>query len=128
MSELGTGEGLQWRLGALYLEVGSPLEGLAAHGAHVDALPAVRVLAVVQQQSRRCEAAATLQAWVLPALLLRLAAWGQVSGDVSYLRWVRDRDFTQGCSWQTNRRQQTHSIGTSHSARRVLRGLGAVRP
>lgn len=54
----------------------------------MDAFPAMRILAVVQQQRGRRKASATLHARVLPALLLGLAAWGQVGRDVSYLRWV----------------------------------------
>lgn len=72
-----------------YLEVGGALEGLPARGAHVDALPAVCGLAVLQQHGRRREGAATVQALVQPALLLGLAALGQAGRHVSYLEWIR---------------------------------------
>lgn len=72
-----------------YLEVGGALEGLPAHGAHVDALPPVRLLAVLQQQRRGREAAATLRALLQPALLLGLAARRQARRDVGHLQRVR---------------------------------------
>lgn len=87
-----------------YLEVRGTLEGLPAHGADVDALPAVRLLAMMQQHGGRREGAATLQALVQPALLLGLAALGQVGRDISYLERVRNPvTLLDCCSLQTDR-------------------------
>lgn len=78
------------RPGSTYLEVGGALEGLSACGADMDALPAVRVLAMLQQHGGRGKGAATLQALVQPGLLLGLAALRQVGRHVSYLERVRN--------------------------------------
>lgn len=72
------------------LEVSGALEGLPAHGADVDALPAMHLPAVVQEHSGRRAGAATLQALVQPALLLGLASRAQAGRDVSYLGRVRN--------------------------------------
>lgn len=78
-----------------YLEVGGALEGLPAHGADVDALPAVGLLAVLQQQGRGRERAAALHALLQPALLLGLAALGQARRDVGHLERVRIPGLTR---------------------------------
>lgn len=70
------------------------LEGLPAHRADVDALPAVHLLAVVQQQGGRGEGAATLQALVQPALLLGLPTLGQVRRHVRHLEQVTNPGLT----------------------------------
>lgn len=82
-----------------YLEVRGALEGLPAHGAAVDALPAVHLLAVVHQHCRRREGAVTLQALVCPALLLGLVARGQVPRDASYLERVRNSVTFHSLGW-----------------------------
>lgn len=69
------------------------LEGLPAHGTHVDALPAVHLLAVLQEHGGRCAGAAALQALVCPALLLGLPALRH--GDVRHLQRAKP-DFPQG--------------------------------
>ena len=66
------------------------LEGLPAHGADVDALPAVQLPAVVQQQGGRGEGAATLQALVQPALLPGLPTLGPARGRGRHLERVRN--------------------------------------
>lgn len=66
------------------LEVRGALEGLPADAAAVDALLAVRLLAVVHEQGGGGEGAVALQALVRQAFLLGLAARGQ-GGHVSHL-------------------------------------------
>lgn len=86
----------------MLLEVRGTLEGLPTHWTAVDALPAVHLLAVVQQQSGRCKGATALQALVQPALLLWLATLGQAGRDICHLKQVRNPDFAwpvQG--WQS---------------------------
>lgn len=93
-----------------YLEVRGALEGLPAHAAAVDALLAVRLLAVVRQHRGRGEGAVALQALVRQALLLRLAAWGQ-GGDIGHLQEsgsVVSRHRSQALSTHLHR---SHALG-----------------
>lgn len=106
-----------------YLEVGGALEGLPAHGAHVDALPPVRLLAVLQQQRRGREAAATLCALLQPALLLGLAAWRQARRDVGHLQRVRMPGLTRlGPCATAGQHTEAGTLGPRGVARRLGEG------
>lgn len=106
-----------------YLEVGGALEGLPAHGAHVDALPPVRLLAVLQQQRRGREAAATLRALLQPALLLGLAARRQARRDVGHLQRVRMPGLTRlGQCATAGQHTEAGTLGPRGVARRLGEG------
>lgn len=88
------------------------LEGLPAHGTHVDALPAVHLLAVVKQHGGRREGAATLRALVHPALLLGRPALGQAGRHVSYLQWVANPGLysVAAVCKRTDRQDDRHTL------------------
>lgn len=121
----GAGGRRPGRRGA-YLEVSGALEGLPAHGTHVDALPAVHLLAVLQQHGGRREAAATLHALVQPGLLLGRPALGQAGRDVSDLRRGRKpRALLHGCGSQQSDRGTLRHRHTQPRASSVTLGGAA---
>lgn len=80
----------------------------------MDALAAMHLLAVVQQQGCRCKCAAALQALVQPALLLRWPSWCQAGRYISYLQQVGKPGLysvAAVCKGTNDKMTETHHAG-----------------